>query len=24
VYTLAPAFRLIPPDLGVRDKKDFR
>ncbi|MCX8112546.1 MAG: type IX secretion system membrane protein PorP/SprF [Bacteroidia bacterium] len=24
VYTFAPAFRLIPPDLGVRDKKDFR
>lgn len=24
VYTLAPAFKLIPPDLGVRDKKDFR
>lgn len=24
VYTLAPAFRLIPPDFGVRDKKDFR
>ncbi|MEN3041069.1 MAG: type IX secretion system membrane protein PorP/SprF [Bacteroidia bacterium] len=24
VYTLSPAFRLIPPDLGVRDKKEFR
>lgn len=24
VYTLVPAFKLIPPDLGVRDKKDFR
>lgn len=24
VYTLAPAFRLIPPDFGVRDRKDFR
>jgi type IX secretion system PorP/SprF family membrane protein len=24
VYTFAPAIRLIPPDYGVRDRKDFR
>jgi type IX secretion system PorP/SprF family membrane protein len=24
VYTFAPALRLIPPDYGVRDRKDFR
>jgi len=24
VYTFAPALRLIPPDFGVRDRKDFR